>query len=324
MSERPIGPPLRRAPPTETRASRLGASEVAAVLGLSRFKTPLDVWESKTGRHHPDEGDDVATRSGRRREPMLIQWLAEEVGALRYVAGDPFDAPFVVGQAPHIGAHPDVYLDTAHGWENGETKTASLAEEWGDGPDEMPDDYFLQVQVQLYCTGLAVGRLGAEVPVRAGRRTFLAFRVYRLEADVELHARIVERCERWWERHVVADTPPPAVDLEEQARVLAHLYPRERTGMRAATAEEALAVRELVEARKAAKAAEKRVEDASVAVKTAIGNGAGLLIPGGKATWTAQSSDRIDVTRLRAELPDVAARFTTPTASRVLRASFKE
>ena len=46
------------------RRSGIGGSDVAAILGLSRWKTAYQVWQEKTGRAAIDEGDNERLHFG--------------------------------------------------------------------------------------------------------------------------------------------------------------------------------------------------------------------------------------------------------------------
>jgi putative phage-type endonuclease len=61
------------------RRQGIGASEAAAILGLSPWVTPLQLWARKTGRE-PDEADNFAMSRGRRLESVIRQLYEARVG----------------------------------------------------------------------------------------------------------------------------------------------------------------------------------------------------------------------------------------------------
>ena len=63
----------------EARKSGLGGSDIAAVLGLSKWASPMDVWYQKRGLVDPLE-ESNAMRRGRLLEPAIAEWYAEETG----------------------------------------------------------------------------------------------------------------------------------------------------------------------------------------------------------------------------------------------------
>jgi len=60
----------------EERRKYIGASEVAAVMGYDRYRTPLDVFREKTGLSTPFEGNNHTER-GNRLEPIAAQLFTE-------------------------------------------------------------------------------------------------------------------------------------------------------------------------------------------------------------------------------------------------------
>ena len=313
------GPTVRYA--DEPRVARLGSSEVAAVLGLSKWKTAFGVWAAKVGLPGTDSTDsDGPRRVGRYMESGILRWLADDLGAELVPAGG-YDTPWVVSARwPFVGCHPDGYLLHAGAaqphirWGLAEAKTASAP--WPD--DDVPPGYWIQCQVGMALTGLPACDLGVLWPIAR------AFSRRRIEPDDKTTHEVLERVSAWWERHVVREEPP-AVDASDDARRwLLSAYPRERAPLREATAEEATLAREV--ARLRAEIRERQDTERGLAhrLEAAIGDHGGLTLPGGRATWRAQTSKRVDVTRLRAERPEVADEFTTATETRVLRVSIKE
>ena len=63
----------------EWRRGGLGASDAAAILGVSPFKTPLRLWQEMTGAVAREEAS-FAMRRGQRLEPMIRRWYESRVG----------------------------------------------------------------------------------------------------------------------------------------------------------------------------------------------------------------------------------------------------
>ena len=58
------------------RRHSLGGSDMGAVLGLSRWRSPYTVWADKMGLL-PDQEDSEAMRIGRDLEPYVLQRFCE-------------------------------------------------------------------------------------------------------------------------------------------------------------------------------------------------------------------------------------------------------
>ncbi len=64
------------------RNQGIGSSDSAAVVGLSPYKSPLELWMEKTGRKAPDDlSDNEAVFWGSTLEPVIAQVYGEKTGA---------------------------------------------------------------------------------------------------------------------------------------------------------------------------------------------------------------------------------------------------
>lgn len=284
------------------RRAGIGGSDVAAVLGVSPWATPLDVYLSKVDPA-PD-ADSPAKRRGRRLEPVVIEIYAEETG--RRVERVPEivrgPEPWMLASLDGISHAPARVL---------EIKTASpFVRGWGEsGGDGLPDHYAAQVLWYLAVTGLPA----AEVAVLIGSDDF---RVYPVARDEELIDHMVARVREFWHRHVLAGVPPPPVTAADCAR----LWPAgDGQAIEADDATRA-AILELAEVRAEARALEARAAGLDARLRAAIGP-AEALTAGGLplATLKTQTANAFDQTAFRAEHPALFAQYTRPRVSRVLR-----
>lgn len=175
----------------------IGASEVAAVLGINPFKTAFEVYAEKVDDLEPFEGNRY-TDAGNRFEPEVLNWAEEQLGDLERNVTVRF------GGAP-IASTCDALLV---GRRNPvEAKTAGLfgplSDEWGDdGTDAVPAQYLVQLQAQMLCTESDMAYLAAFL----GGRGFAMFKVHRSDKVCKYLASYLPE---WWDRHVVKRVPPP-------------------------------------------------------------------------------------------------------------------
>lgn len=191
------------------RRNSIGASEAAAVLGVCRYRAPIDVWQHKLGLA-PDTLENEAMRWGTLLEPLIASEYTHRTGR-------------EVTAAQEFVRHPDhpwmtATLDGIAGDRLLEIKTASAwAREWGDeDTDQIPDNYMVQVHHQMACTGHA----RADVAVLIGGQRL---RVYEVERNDDLIGAMLEREREFWD-HVRSRTPPTWGKLD--ARALAALNAR--------------------------------------------------------------------------------------------------
>jgi putative phage-type endonuclease len=194
------------------RRRRLGATDIAAVLGYHPHRTALDVWLEKTGRVTPDplSGWPIA-RGNALEKPLLAQWAAQD----GHVLADRPPMILAHRQYPHIAASLDGW-GTAHGTPVLlEVKTAGwqTRADWWDDTRLLPDHYAIQVLAQLAVTGLPAAHVIADV---AGE-----YRTLAIPQDEAWSAYCLPRLEDWWIDHVIDDTPPDPVveDLPNLNRV---------------------------------------------------------------------------------------------------------
>lgn len=130
------------------RSTFIGGSDAAAVLGLSRWKTPLSVWASKTGAvQDEDISDHLAIEVGNELEDVVCRLFTKKTGkALRRVNEPIFhpDYPFIGGFIDRrvVGEDSIVEAKTASGWKE---------KEWGG--EDIPREYLIQVMHYLAITG---------------------------------------------------------------------------------------------------------------------------------------------------------------------------
>jgi putative phage-type endonuclease len=194
----------------------LGASEIAAALGLSRWKAPITLWLEKTGRQKPTEAGEPALW-GTKLEPIIRGEYVERHGVEVHVPKQSEYHPTVSWARATVDGYVHAPDETGKLYRSHalECKTVGLrlASDWGDeGAEEVPDYYYCQAVWQMFVTGLkrvdfAVllgGQRYFEVPIRH---------------DPPLESQIVEGAHEFM-RLVETDTPPGADASEAHAAYL--------------------------------------------------------------------------------------------------------
>jgi putative phage-type endonuclease len=190
----------------EARRATLGASEVAAVLGLSKYQTPLTVYRAKMGV--PNEIPENLAYFGRVLEPVIAQWVRDkhpEVGPVLSGFG-------AVNPAyPWLSATPDRVTDAAGVLHPLELKTSSewSRKEWEQG---VPDYYKIQSLVQQLVLGVEGGHLAV---LHGGNRPEL----YEVPWDKDSADQIIDLTRTWWDAHVVARVAPDPTNYAEALEV---------------------------------------------------------------------------------------------------------
>jgi putative phage-type endonuclease len=298
----------------EWRAARrqgVGGSDAAAVVGLDRWRSPLQVWADKV--HAADTFEDSEPALwGRLLEDTVAEEFARRTGLWVWHPMAMFRHP----EHPWMLYTPDRLLE-----DNGEvglleikTTSAHQAEAWEDG--DVPDRALIQAN-----WGMAVLNLPfAYVAALIGGQKLVYTRVERSEQVIDW---LVEEGAAFWQ--LVEDRVEPAAVADGDASLIAALHPAV-AGLERDASDEVfeLVVRrqQLVAQVKELEAEQERTE---AAIKQAFGE-AELLTYGGRklASWKASERRGIDLDALRAEMPEVAAKFEKKTPTRTFRVSWKE
>ncbi|MEJ5169376.1 MAG: YqaJ viral recombinase family protein [Fimbriimonadales bacterium] len=179
------------------RRSFLGGTDVAAILGLSRFRTPYDVWMEKTGRSTGPR-ETARMEWGKRLEPAVAQAFSDRTG-LPISKG----AFAMHRDHPFLGASPDYLIE---GERPGvlECKTSGGVLMWPPDMAYSGIDPGYEAQVRWYAgiTG-RTDQLWVAVLING-----CDFRIYPVSWDGEFYLAMVEAAIRFWKDHVEADVPP--------------------------------------------------------------------------------------------------------------------
>jgi len=149
----------------DLRHKSIGSSDAAAVLGMGRYGSPIEVWETKTGRSTREMN--FAMSLGHKMEPVILDLAADELRMevakpdlvlahpdhpemtcnLDGYATNPYGEVAIV-EAKHAGSYLKSQLET---WEQeGIPDTGSACEGW-----------WVQIQYQMAITGIDQAYLAA-------------------------------------------------------------------------------------------------------------------------------------------------------------------
>lgn len=130
------------------RQKSLGASDTPAVLGLSRYDSPLSIYASKVlVADAADEDQTAQARIGREIEPFVLKMISEDLGC---VGWSHEHALLRSLEYPWLSCTMDGKLLFPGDWNWCEIKVQGNPDEWRNG---VPMEVFPQIQQQMLVTG---------------------------------------------------------------------------------------------------------------------------------------------------------------------------
>lgn len=261
------------------RALTVGGSDVAGILGISPFRTPLDVWREKVLGQR-DHIDTPGTRAGTRFEPHV---LAAYSASLPEGSTVEKPEPTIRG---NLRASPDG-IATVRGWRRlVEIKTTVFAQDWGASEsDDVPLHYAVQgmwymdlleldeadfpVLLWPYEMRDLLGLTPAEIVAECELRTL------RLAYSPSMARMLRDAVATFWEQHVGPQVPPKAVSLEDAKRLVWTV----RGKTTPADDELIRLLMERDQLKEAAKQLEQKLEANEFALRTRIGDAEAVTHP---------------------------------------------
>lgn len=296
------------------RAKSLGGSDVGAILGLSKYKSAIDVWLEKTG-HETEAVDNLPLRFGSFAE----SFVAEEYQRATGLALKHHESALIHPSYDYIHGHIDRFICSSPNLfdDDGqllaekilECKTASpyTAHEWGDiGSDQVPLGYLVQCAWYLAITQLEQ----ADLAVLFGNTDF---RIYEVTRDLELEEMILNRAKIFWEKHVLENIPPAAQSESDYKT----LFPRSITQTVEASKETCELIKKLKSINEQIDSYEQEVSQIKQTIMAQMQEAEVLTHQGQVlATWKApKPSSRIDTKKLSLEHPDLIQAYQFQVAN---------
>ena len=302
---------------TQERAKHLGGSDLGAILGLSKYRTALDVWLEKTGKSIQTEST-MPLRFGSFAESFVASEYSRETGfaLLEY-------APIVLHKEySFLGGHIDRFAMPRNFLarddlftEDGqcvathilECKTANpfAQSEWGEpGTDQVPMAYLVQCLWYLLITQLE----RADLAVLFGNSDL---RIYTITRDPSVETMLLDKAVQFWECHVKTDLPPPAQNEVDCKKLFAKSIPSKVVEAKPSTVK---LLTTLPLAQSELEQCEARISQIKQVLMSEMQDAEVLTFSGQTlATWKApKPSYRLDVKKLEQAHPELTEQYQTP------------
>lgn len=288
----------------EYRKQGIGGSDASVVCGISRYKSPVELWMEKTDQLPYQEAGEAAYW-GTQLEALVRTEFTKRTGIEVAHTKQLLQStvhPFMLANLDGHCEHPD------YGICGFEAKTASAykAAEW---EDAIPDEYQLQIQHYMAVTGYR----GFYIAVLIGGNTF---RWKFVERDKELISMLIELESDFW-AHVEDRTPPPLDGSSAAAKFLAERFPSSVPASQITLPETAA---ELIQQYDAAceqlAVFTEQKQEAENQLKEMLGDNEVGTTQNHIITWKSVSQERLDSKTLKAEHPALYKKYANQTSYR--------
>jgi len=287
------------------RRKGIGGSDIAALVGMSKYNSPMTVYMDKIGEMPATEEN----------EAMYWGNVLEEVVAKEFEKR----SGLKVRKKNAIMQHPQYEMALANvdrlvvGKNEGlecKTTSAFLLNEWNE--EEVPPAYFLQCQWYMAVTSYQRWHLA----VLIGGNTFKFFTIDR---DDELINVLLSKAKDFWNDHVLKHEPPIFDGSDASSELLAYMYPE-------STADEEIELSpdadkwlsELKKIKEQEKEIKKKKTEAENNIKAEMGTAEIGRVNGQTVTWKSVEANRIDTKALKKENADLVERYMVSSQSRRL------
>ena len=274
----------------QMRKAGIGGSDCAAAVGLSRWKSPFQLWSEKTDRIVPTKGGE-ALYWGSLMEPILRNEFAKRTNL------EVKECPFFLRSKEHkyMLANIDGYVKNEDGsFSVLEIKTANAyaVQDWQDG---LPIEYFAQIMHYMVVTGMS----SAYVAVLLGGNEF---RIQKYDRDEEMIQHIVQMEEHFWYEYMLKDTPPEATAKDNE--LLGQLYPKSKEKAIEMPAKATDVLADYEKACKNLTLAKEAKEEAEAKLKMMLADAEVGIIANYKISWKNVSTTRLDSKKIKSILTD--------------------
>lgn len=206
------------------RTKFIGGSDVAAILGVSPWRSAVDLWLDKVTPRQENGQNMAAKRRGTRLEPYILDMIREEHGLVivrnnqRYIDKE---TPFFACEVDAEGHEPEIVYADESCLDNFEIKTVHpfKAKEWGEeATDQLPIHYVAQAQWGLGITDRRFCRVFALIGDE--------LKPYVIERDDELIKIMREKSIEFWNQYVIPKIQPPInYQHKDVLETLKRMYP---------------------------------------------------------------------------------------------------
>lgn len=290
-----------------SRRRGIGGSDVAKILGLSKYSSPYQIWMDKTGKIEINTSEtSEAAYWGHQMEEVVAQEFAKRTGKQVEESKQIYfhkDYPFLLANVDRLVVGEDAIL---------ECKTASeyLKDAW-EG-DEIPIAYLAQVQHYLN----VLDKPKAYIACLIGGNKFVWKEIQR---DDELIEQMTEKLVDFWENYVLADVAPSVDGNASTTEFLNKMYGKDyHDHSIELNAQQIQDLKNLKELKKYESDIKEQINGIENRIKNALGESEATFGNSMeyKVSWKSFSRVTVDSKLLKSKYPEVYENVTNKSESK--------
>lgn len=291
----------------ELRRTFVGGSDAAAACGLSSYKSELSLYLEKRQEAEPQAIDPALAERGHYLEPAICHWYEQKTG-------------FSVRRRNSLIRHRDYPWMAANidrdvvgqpGILEAKSITMWRRDQFGEpGTDAVPTEHLMQGHHYLACMP---AKKWLDYAVLDGS---FNLRIYRIERDEDMIARLIARELQFW-RCVQTGTPPAPSNYADAQK----LFPEVTVPSIVASSEQLDLIREYVTGKRLVTQGVTRLEEIKTALAAGLNSAGQYVDVAGTplVSWLPEERKDIDETLLRKLYPAAVEACTVSRTSRVMR-----
>lgn len=286
------------------RNKGIGGSDVAAVCGISKYKSPVELWMEKTGQIEPKKSSEAAYW-GTILEPIVRNEFSLRSNLKVQIVKSMFQHSKYSFMIANLDG---LIIDPEYGKCIFEAKTASSFKQ-NQWEDNIPEEYMLQIQHYMAVTGL--------------NKTFIAvliggneFKYKLIKSDNEIINMIIKLENDFW-NHVISNTPPEIDGSEASKGLLNRLYPSSNSKSHITLSNESTKLITQYEISKERESESKQMKNEAInKLKSMLGNSECGIINDRKVLWKSFNTEKLNTKKLKQEQPEIYNKYITKTSLR--------
>lgn len=291
----------------------IGASDIAALLGLNRYQTPYQLWQILRERMENGLQPEIVTEAKMRGQCMeegIAKWFEAKTGMKVIKSSDELSLYFNDSTPAYIQVSPDREC-FAKGRKTRPILECKDTMKYVDIDDlgSIPVEWYTQIQVQM-------GIMERDEAILAVCDATKSLKYRLFSFDKEFFDDVIRQVAEWWDRYIIGGEIPPITTPED----MQDYYKEVAEGSIEADNEAMEAWERYRHLTDQLRAFKKIVDDAGQELKLKFRDKSYLVCDERViASYKEQARTSLDIARLQEEQPDIYRKYIKESKTRVLR-----